>query len=356
MAGDSGIGTYISNVLPRIAARRPEWRLTVLGDRARIESLAWPRAANVDIRHCGSRIYTVREQVELVSKCPRGVDLFWSPNYNIPLGHRGPLMVTIHDIAHLALPEFAAGAAKQLYARTMFGAVRRRADVIVCDTAFSQREFVGLVGRPRADIEVVHLGVDERWHRAASLPAPRERRYIVYVGNVKPHKNIGVLVEAFASLRDSIPHDLVIVGRRDGLRTADREAERAAAALGDRVELTGEVPLERLQGYVGHADALVTTSLYEGFGFPPLEAMAAGCPALVSRIPTHEEVCGDAVAYCDPRDPRDVARSLERVLSDVSLRCNLRERGKRRVAELTWERCAGATLRAMERGLGEAGE
>ena len=351
MAGDSGIGTYISNLLPRIAELRPEWRLTILGDRERIESLAWPSGATIEIRECGSPIYTAREQIELVAKCPRKVDLFWSPNYNIPLAYVGPLFVTIHDVAHLAMPEIASGAAKQLYARAMFGAVRRRARAIVCDTAFSRGEFLRLVGAPRADITVIHLGVDESWRRASSLERPHARPYIVYVGNVKPHKNLGVLVRAFASLVDSIAHDLVIIGRREGLRTADLAVEREAEALGDRVWFTGEVPFARLQAYVAHASALVTTSLYEGFGFPPLEAMAAGCPAVVSRIPTHQEVCGEAVEYCDPNDPADVARAITRVLGDEELRGALRTRGERRVAQFTWERSAETTLEVLESAL-----
>jgi glycosyltransferase involved in cell wall biosynthesis len=351
MAGDSGIGTYISNLLPRIAELRPDWRMTMLGERERIESLPWPAGAKVEIRDCTARIYTAREQIELVAKCPRNVDLFWSPNYNIPLAYTGPLFVTIHDVAHLALPEIAPGVAKQLYARTMFGAVRRRARAIVCDTAFSRDEFLRLVGAPRAGITVVHLGVDESWQRASSLERPHARPYVVYVGNVKPHKNLGVLVRAFASLADSIAHDLVIVGRREGLRGADHTVEREAEALGDRVWFTGEVPFARLQAYVGHASALVTTSLYEGFGFPPLEAMAAGCPAVVSRIPTHQEVCGAAVEYCDPRDSVDVARGITRVIRDEALRSTLRASGRRRVAQLTWERCAEATLEVVESAL-----
>jgi glycosyltransferase involved in cell wall biosynthesis len=276
------------------------------------------------------------------------VDLLWSPDYTIPLAHSGRLFVTIHDVVHLAMPEIAPGPAKQLYARTMFGAVRRRARAMVFDTAFSRGEFLRLVGAPNGETSVVHLGVDESWRHASSLERPHARPYIVYVGNVKPHKNLGVLVRAFASLADAIPHDLVIIGRREGLRTADQTVEREAEALGDRVWFTGEVPFERLQAYVAHASALVTTSLYEGFGFPPLEAMAAGCPAVVSRIPTHQEMCGDAVEYCDPRDPADVARVINRVLDDSQL---LRTRGAHRVAELTWLRCAEKTLEVVESAL-----
>lgn len=350
MAGDSGIGTYISNLLPRLAAQRPDWRLTILGDPDRLRALPWPGDAKVEIRECRSRIYTAREQVELVARAPRRPDLFWSPNYNIPLAYRGPLLVTVHDVAHLALPEFAPGV-KQLYARTMFAATRRRAAAILCDTAFTRDEYLRLVGTPRGEIHVVHLGVDDSWRRAASLAPVRSRSYIVCVGNVKPHKNLGTLVGAFARIKDSIPHDLVIVGRREGLRTADQAVEASAASLAGRVELTGEVPLARLQAYVAHAAALVAPSLYEGFGFPPLEAMAAGCPVIASRIGTHEEVCGDAVEYCDPRDAADVATRIERVVADQRLSASLRERGARRIGDFTWNQCAEETTAVIANAL-----
>jgi glycosyltransferase involved in cell wall biosynthesis len=343
MAGDSGIGTYISNLLPRLAARRPEWRFTVLGDPDRLRALPWPQDANVEFRECRSRIYTAREQVELHAKALPRPDLFWSPNYNIPLAYGGPLLVTIHDVAHLALPEFAAGFQKQLYARTMFAATRRRATAILCDTAFTREEYFRLVGKPRGEIHVVHLGVDDSWRGAASLASVRSRPYIISVGNVKPHKNLGTLVRAFARIKDSIPHDLVIVGRREGLRTADQAVETLAGTLDGRVEFTGEIPLSRLQAYVAHAAALVAPSLYEGFGFPPLEAMAAGCPVITSRIGTHQEVCGDGVEYCDPRDESDMGRCIQHVLADQGLRTTLRERGTRRVAEFTWNQCAEQT-------------
>jgi glycosyltransferase involved in cell wall biosynthesis len=343
MAGDSGIGTYITNLLPRLAASRPDWRLTVLGDPDRLRALPWPDDAKVEIRQCRSRIYTAREQVELRAMARPRPDLFWSPNYNIPLAYGGPLLVTIHDVAHLALPEFAAGLHKQLYARTMFAATRRRATAILCDTAFTREEYSRLVGQPRGKTHVVHLGVDDSWRAAASLPPVRARPYIVCVGNVKPHKNLGTLVRAFARIKNSIPHDLVIVGRREGLRTADHAVEALAATLDGRVEFTGEIPLRRLQAYVAHAAVLVAPSLYEGFGFPPLEAMAAGCPAIASRIGTHQEVCGDGVEYCDPRDASDMGRCIERVVTDQGLRASLRELGTRRVAEFRWSTCAEQT-------------
>src|SRR5439155_20218272 len=142
-------------------------------------------------------------------------------------------------------------------------------------------------------------------------------------------------------------------GRREGMRSVDSSVDALARTLGDRVELTGEVAFDRLRGYVAYADALIAPSLYEGFGLPPLEAMAAGCPCLVSRIGAHSEMCGDAALYCDPRDADDVARELQRLLLEPELGDALRRRGIARVESFSWDQCAEGTVDAMERTLAQ---
>jgi len=347
MAGDAGIGTYVSQLLPRIVARRPGWRFTILsrpGSPRRVE--------RAEYRDCTAPIYTIGEQVELLAKTPRGADLFWSPHYNIPLAHRGPLFVTIHDLAHLTLPEFTGSTLKQLYARTMFGAVRRKASGIVCDSDYTRQEYARLVGGGRAEPRTIHCGVDESWSRAGELPRPasRPRPYIVYVGSVKPHKNLVTLLAAFASLSPEIPHDLVVVGRRARM-TTDAVALREAERMGSRVAITGELAFDDVRAHVAHADLLVMPSLFEGFGLPPLEAMAAGVPCVVSNAASLPEVCGDAAEYCDPRDAASIAAAIRRVLGDPARQAELRERGRARTALFDWDRCAESTLAAMEQAL-----
>ena len=149
-----------------------------------------------------------------------------------------------------------------------------------------------------------------------------------------------------------IPHDLVIVGRREGLLTADEAVAAKAEALGTRVHFTGFVEDDLLKQFVKHADALVLPSFYEGFGLPPLEAMACGCPALVSeRSPRLPEACGDAALYCDPYNPRDIADKLALLMKDEGLRTSLRQKGLVRAKRFTWEACAEKTLGVLERVL-----
>ena len=356
MLGHSGIGTYLTNVLPRLARARPTWRWTLLGNGAALTSLDWADPDRVKVIVCEAPIYSIREQLELAAKRPRDADLFWSPHYNVPVAPAGRLMVTLHDLGHLALPQFFPGLLQRLYARTMFGTVRLRASTILCISEFTRREYLRLIGAGRADPTVVHPGIDPSWSGAKRGGSPHPRPYIVCVGVVKQHKNIGTLVRAFARIHESVPHDLIVIGRRAGMRTMDEDAERAAAPLGARVTFMGEVAFEALQRYVAYADALVSTSLHEGFGLPPLEAMAAGCPCLVSNTTALPEACGDAALYCDPTNVDDVAQALHRLLNDGELRATLRERGRQRAASFTWERCADATAAAMSRTLGVSPE
>lgn len=346
MVRHSGIGTYLRELLPRLVDAQPDWRFSLLGDPAALAELDLPGNADVGIVRCDAPLYSIREQVAVARSVPAGTTLFWAPHYVIPLPWRGPLLVTVHDLFHLAMPALVGGPARRLFARGMFAAVRRRATRIVFDSSFSRREFARLVGPPRA-ADVVHLGVAPSWRALRRAPGTG-RPYLLYVGNVKPHKNVAMLVRAFLSLADRVPHRLVIAGRIDGLKTADHEVARLAAREPDRVELAGEVSDDALRGWVAGADALALPSLYEGFGLPPLEAMAVGVPCLVSTAGSLPEVCGDAALYCDPHREDDVAARVLELLTDEALRARLRACGPEHSAQFTWERCAAATAAAID--------
>lgn len=356
MARDSGIGTYIRQLLPLVMAARPQWRFALLGRRAELDALGWSALPNADPIDCTSRIYTVAEQVELVRKVPAGVDLFWSPHYNIPVLHRGQLVVTVHDVLHLARPQYVRNPAKRAYARLMFTAVQYRADAILTVSDFSRREYRRLAGRAGPEPVVVHNGIADEWlSDGAGTAPPREGRpYVVYVGNVKPHKNLGTLVRAFGLITHRVPHDLLIVGRRDGLRGPDTRVVQDAAALGDRIRFAGEASDAELRRLVAGASALVMPSLYEGFGLPPLEAMAIGVPTLVARTASLPEVCRDAALYCDPLDAVGMAEALHLLLTDESTRGVLRAAGLAHARRFSWQRSAAETLDVLERTMAVA--
>ena len=352
MLEHAGIGTYIRNVVPRTIAKRPAWRFTLLAPRLWRRAPAWARSPNVAVVVCSTSIYSLGEQLELPFRTPPRVNVYWSPHYNIPLFSRAPLVVTVHDVAHLALADIHAGALRQLYATRMFGAVRARARAIMFDSAFTAREFSRLVGEP-TESTVIHLGVDASWGRAADEPPAHDRPYLLFVGSVKPHKNLLGLLQAFESLVERIEHDLVIIGAHSGQRTIDTRAMTFAARLGSRVQFFEGVDDARLKRYVGGAFALVLPSLYEGFGLPALEAMAGGCPCIVSSSASLPEVCGDAALYCDPRSPDDIAAQIVRLVRDPQLRERLVRAGRDRAAEFDWDLTADRTTAVLERAMTE---
>jgi glycosyltransferase involved in cell wall biosynthesis len=350
MLRHAGIGTYIRNIVPRVMQAKPEWRFSlIVGSGA---DASWPGTGDPEIIRCDANIYTIREQLEVAAQIPRGVDLFWCPHYNIPLLTRAPLAVTVHDVCHLAMPELYGGVLRQVYARTMFTAVRRRAKLVMFDSEFTRQEFNRLVGEPTHS-DIVHLGVGDEWFTATPGAPLHERPYFLFVGSTKPHKNLGRLLDALEQIVDHLPHDLLIVGNEAKQRMIDEAALAQAERLKHRVHLVQGPDDSTLKRYMAQATALVLPSLYEGFGLPALEAMATGTPAIVARAASLPEVCEDAAEYCDPCDPTDIARAMRAVAEDPALSARLRAGGLSRARELSWDVAAARASALLARAAGD---
>ena len=347
MVDASGIGTYLRHVLRRLIADGPRWRLALLGDPAALARHGWAGAAGVEVVAHRAPFYGLRQQLLPAAARALEPDLLWVPHYNIPLTWRGRLLVTVHDLAHLALPEVFGRGARRAYACLTFAAVRRRAAGLLYVSRFSRDEFHRLVGAPRGREWTVANGVAPEWFEATPPAAP-DAPYFLYVGNVKPHKNLGRLLEGFAALAPEVPHDLVLVGRRRGFLTADPDVAGRAEGLGERVRFTGFLEAGELRRVVAGAAALALPSLYEGFGLPALEAMACGRPVLAARAGALPEVCGDAALYCDPRDPADIAAGLRRLAEDAALANRLSAAGRERAGRFSWDDTAAAVGDAID--------
>jgi glycosyltransferase involved in cell wall biosynthesis len=348
MVNASGIGTYLSNLLPRIIGSRPQWKFSLLGAPEQLREFGWALHPSVTVVPCDAPIYGIGEQIQLASRIPADTEVMWSPHYNIALAYRGRLMVSIHDVCHVALPELVKGIHRRAYTRVMLSQVRRRAGRILFPSAFTAAEFRRLVGDPGTKAATVPYAVSPGWFEVRPIRRPHPRPYLLFVGNVKPHKNLGTLVQAFGQIADRVPHDLVVVGKHSGFITGDSPAVAIAGSLGERVHLAGQVPLETLEQFVVNADSLVLPSLYEGFGLPPLEAMACGCPTVVSRAASLPEMCGDASLYFDPLNAEELAATLLRVLTSPELRQDLRRRGRQQATRYSWDSCAEQTLGFLE--------
>ena len=349
----SGVGTYIKGIMPGIVARLRDISIVGLGDRRRLEMFDWSQAPSVRLVDCRAARYSIREQLQLPAAIPSVTDLFFAPYYTIPLFYRGRIAVMVHDLSHRVLEEITGNPKKRLYSQVMFRELRKRASVIFTASDFSRTELLRLTKGPNdKNIITIHLGVAEEWCRAADYPPVRHRPYFIHVGNIKPYKNLRRLVEAFLRICDRVPHDLVIVGQSEGLITGESpEFFETVRRAGDRIHLTGFVSHEELLSLVAHAEALIMPSLYEGFGLPPVEAMAAGTPVSVARVASLPEVCGDAALYFDPLQVQDIAEKLILIGSDRELRQQLRERGLKQSRLYSWDACSMETARALRSAL-----
>jgi glycosyltransferase involved in cell wall biosynthesis len=345
----SGVGVYIKGIMPGIIERLRDVSIVGIGDRARLQQLSWSRAANIQLIDCQAERYSLAEQIQLPLAIPRGTDLFFSPYYPIPLLYRGRLAVTVHDLSHRIVPEIIGDPKKRIYAKTMFRALRKRASVIFTVSKFSKSELLRLTTGPREDnIIPTHLGISAEWYGAAQLPRIHSRPYFVYVGNIKPYKNLGRLVEAFLKIKERIPQDLVIVGQSEGFITGESaEFFERVRGSGERIRLTGFVSHQELLSLVGHAHALIMPSLYEGFGLPPIEAMAAGVPVVVAHAASLPEVCGEAALYFDPLNVDDIAAKLVEIASNPEMWSNLRDKGLTHSKLFSWDTCSRMTADAL---------
>jgi glycosyltransferase involved in cell wall biosynthesis len=234
---------------------------------------------------------------------------------------------TIHDLQHEFFPAFFSRA-ELAYRRRAYAWTARRSRLVIGPSAFVARTLVERLEVDEEEVRVIHHGID---HERFS-PAPGERQpFLLYPANRWPHKNHGRLFEAFALLRRSRP-DLRLVLTGSG---------HPKTVLPAGVEAVGRVADDELVDLYRSASALVFPSLYEGFGAPPLEAMACGCPVACSTAGALPEIVGDAAALFDPRSAEAIADGIERALADETLP----QRGIERAAGFTWE----ASARAHER-------
>ncbi|HXG75214.1 MAG TPA: glycosyltransferase family 1 protein [Gaiellaceae bacterium] len=249
---------------------------------------------------------------------------------------RVPTVVTLHDVQHRDLPEHSSRTTR-LYRALAYDRAARRADAVVVVSEFVRERAVATLGLDPARVHVAHEGVDH----AVFVPGPPAEReaFLLYPARAWPHKNHRRLFEAFALLRRERPDLRLVLTGGDGGRLEPLPAG---------VEHRGAVSLEELAALYRRAACLVFPSLYEGFGLPPLEALASGCPVAAARAGAVPEVCGDAAVLFDPYDPAAIAAGVREALARAD---ELRDLGLRRAARFTWEACARGHA-AVYRSLG----
>ncbi len=357
---DFGIGTYIRNLLRQLARLDRETEFVLLCRPEDREALAC-LGQNFRAVPEPAGNYSVTEQVRIPLALRRErVTLFHAPHYVLPRLVSVPSVVTIHDCIHLMFPEYLPGRLALTYARASIATAARRSTRVLTVSESSKTDILRFVDLPPEKIDVIYNAYDERFGEEPSTEAVdgvRERyqlsgEFVLYAGNVKPHKNLERLIEAFALVRQrGLDHvRLVLIGDDISKYASLRRAVHRHRLHG-HVRFLGYLPDETLAVMYRLASVFVFPSLYEGFGLPPLEAMASGTPVVTSNVSSLPEVTDDAALLVDPYDPAAIADGLTRALTDAALRRDLRARGLARARQFSWE----ASARRIREIYGEVG-
>ncbi len=335
MINNSGIGTYTKQL---IAALSNSFELIIMGNKTLLQSNY--NLKNISVIQYGSSIYSIREQFELPNKIPR-CDIFISPHYNIPLlpVKAKKRIVIIHDVYHLAF--YSTLSIKQkLYAKTLINSAVKICDSVVTVSNFSKSEIIKYTHAIESKISVINFGIDTaQFIRGNNSDEPQQtlskynlpKKFFLFVGNIKPHKNLYNLLLAFELfLKQNRNYKLVIAGKKEGLITQDNNVFNLINSnknLKENVLFTGYISYKELSSLYKAADTLVFPSYYEGFGIPPLEAMLAGCPVIASNAASIPEVCGDAALYFDPFDYINICNKMLTIISYSEERKRLVKKG-----------------------------
>jgi len=287
--------------------------------------------------------------VELVSGA---LDVFHSPDFALPPVHRARTLLTVHDLSFMRVPECSAPGLRSYLLRVVPASVRR-ADVVLADSESTRMDMIELLGVDPDRVRVIYAGVEPCFQRVRDqsvLEAVRNRyrlpaRFVLGLGTLQPRKNFERLIAAYAQMRGEARSGLklVIAG---GLGWMCEGIFRRVEELGlqDEVLFSGYVADEDLPALYSMAEVFAFPSLYEGFGLPPLEAMACETPVVASNVSSLPEVLGDAALSVDPLDVPTLAQAMLRVLNDAALRAALVRRGVAQARKFTWEQAAGKLL------------
>lgn len=287
---------------------------------------------------------------------PFSLDVLHSPDFIPPSRTRCPSVITMHDLAFLLYPRFLTRDSARYYGQVDLAA--RQADHIIAVSESTKRDTVRLLGVPESKITVIYEAAhplftpvtnEEALDRIrARYHLPSE--FILFVSTIEPRKNLPTLLRAFRRLRDNYKSQaiLAIAGNR-GWLAEEVDAVLEELKLGDAVRFLGGVANEELVYLYNAARLFVLPTFYEGFGLPPLEAMACGTPVIVSKVASLPEVVGDAGMLVDPADVEGFTVAMWRVLTDENLRREMRAKGLKRVATFSWERAARETLKVYEK-------
>lgn len=276
------------------------------------------------------------------------------PDYAAPVFYKGKKVVTIHDMAmHTMRDKYTL--AQNVTKNVLLRHTIKHADRLICISEFTKSELLKYYPEVESRVSVIYSGIafpeykmNETCENSILGKLGIKQEYILYVGTIAPHKNIEKLIMAYKYLKEQgYSHQLVIVGKKGWLSDGIYELVEKEN-LQEDVIFTGFVIQDELEVLYRRAVCFVSVSLYEGFGFTPLEAMGRGCPVLVSNIQAFKEICQDNVLYCEASQIVDIVKQMERMLKNKALRDEFRKKGLNRVKNFSWKQTAEQTVKVYK--------
>jgi glycosyltransferase involved in cell wall biosynthesis len=346
----AGIGQYIIHLVKGLASVDQENEYVLLQSRKDdTDILEQPNFKRVSLwTPSHHRLERYSLNVELMRL---GLDVLHSPDFIPPHRPSCRSVITVHDLAFLLYPHFLTKESARYYGH--IDQAVRWTDHIIAVSESTRRDTIQHLGVPEDKITVVYEAANPIYRpvdRAEAQEQVRNRTgvdgpYVLFVGTIEPRKNVPTLLRALWQLGQCYKQDvrLVLAGGR-GWLFEDAFAVVEELDLQDRVHFVGRVSSEDLLYLYNAADLLTLPAFYEGFGLPPLEAMACGLPVVVSNVASLPEVVGDAGLLVDPHDVDELTVAMWRVLNDDALRQEMREKGLRQATRFSWERAARETL------------
>lgn len=338
----TGIGLYTANLLRALRQ--------VAAYHEYIE-LAWGRPH--DLR-TDQRIYWQQWALPRRAKKAR-VDILHVPGFDAPFFKPCPVVLTVHDLIGQIFPRNLPPVSRFYWSFWLPYSIRW-ANVVIADSECTKKDLIRCTGIPPERVHVVYLGVDTSFQPVQDIRALEEVRgkyglpkeFILYVGTIEPRKGLDILLAAYGMLVNEIPYDLVIAGKL-GWYTGSLFQLVEVYKLGRRVHFTGYIADDDLPKLYNLAALFVYPSRYEGFGLPPLEAMACGVPVVCSNAASLPEVVGDAAYVVPPDAPELLAAAIRQVLEDKQLQAAMRSKGLERARRFTWEETARRTIAIYEK-------
>lgn len=343
-----GIARYSYNLIENMAEIDTENKYILLSGYPELQVFS-SRYKNFKFIKCNTPLYSIQEQLIIPPILKREkADLYHSPTFSAPIYQPCKVILTVHDMIHL----ISGKSIHKLYYKNIVKRAMMKAAAVITVSENSKSDIVKWIGIPEKKVYVTYNGIEERFKPSSDKTLPDKikkgydisDRYILFVGNQKPHKNVEGILKAFKTAieRGDIQHYLILAGVK-------RDFVKAEGGLADKVICIDIHSDDDLIKLYQSADLFLAPSLYEGFGLPLLEAMACGIPVITSNRASIPEVVGDAAIMVNPEDIDEIANAVCRVLKDENLKSDLIRKGLKRAKMFSWRKMAEETLELYKR-------